>query len=225
MNFWRRDSRCVLAVVYLIGLLCLGPASTEDIRVNRPGGGGQIYEPNSEKPLQRPWMDNHMAATLHELQAQDIEKEDFDFKTLKGKAVLISNVASHCGFTESHYQGFKELDERFGDKLVIMAFPCNQFGSQEPGTNAEIQKFAEGKGFPGVLMDKINVNGSGLQHPVFKFLKESSGDVSPIPWNFNKFLVRPDGTVHGRYRQDVDIMSLEKDIAALVHLASVQEEL
>lgn len=94
------------------------------------------------------------------------------------------------------------LKEKYGDKgLVIMAFPCNQFGFQEPGTNEEIKKFAADRGFTGqgtMLMDKVRVNGSGAS-PVFQFLKVASGDTGPIGWNFAKFLVRKDGTVYGRF--------------------------
>mmetsp|Transcript_23799 Transcript_23799/g.61091 ORF Transcript_23799/g.61091 Transcript_23799/m.61091 type:complete len:105 (-) Transcript_23799:170-484(-) len=79
-----------------------------------------------------------------------------------------------------------------------MAFPCNQFGHQEPGSDAEIKKFAYGHGFTGFLMDKVDVNGPST-HPVYSWLKEQSGDTSDISWNFAKFLVRPDGTVAGRY--------------------------
>jgi len=70
--------------------------------------------------------------------------------------------------------------------------------SQEPGTNAQIKKFAESKGFTGALMDKIHVNDPDM-HPVYKWLKEESGDLSPIDWNFAKFLISPDGAVHSRY--------------------------
>lgn len=85
-----------------------------------------------------------------------------------------------------------------GKNVAIVAFPCNQFLFQEPGSNAEIKDFAKNKGFKGLLMDKIDVNGSQAS-PVYAYLKEASGDTSPIPWNFAKFLVRKDGTVFGRY--------------------------
>uniref|UniRef100_A0A061S317 Glutathione peroxidase n=1 Tax=Tetraselmis sp. GSL018 TaxID=582737 RepID=A0A061S317_9CHLO len=79
-----------------------------------------------------------------------------------------------------------------------MAFPCNQFAHQEPGTNQEIKQFAQEHGFSGILMDKVDVNGPGA-HPVYRWLKEQSGDTSDLDWNFAKFLVRPDGSVYGRY--------------------------
>ena len=79
-----------------------------------------------------------------------------------------------------------------------MAFPCNQFGFQEPGSNEQIKKFAQDRNFHGLLMDKIKVNG-GEASPVFNYLKVASGDTGLISWNFAKFLVKKDGTVHGRY--------------------------
>ncbi|KAL3139350.1 hypothetical protein ABBQ38_003685 [Trebouxia sp. C0009 RCD-2024] len=96
-------------------------------------------------------------------------------------------------------QDFVTLYQNFHEKgLALVAFPCNQFGFQEPGNSAEIKNFASGKGFKGLLMEKIDVNGPKAS-PVYAFLKEASGDTSPIPWNFAKFLVRKDGTVFGRY--------------------------
>ncbi|PRW39381.1 Cation efflux system related [Chlorella sorokiniana] len=126
------------------------------------------------------------ATNFHQLSALDIDKQAVDFASLDGKVVL----------------DFKALKEKYADKgLVIMAFPCNQFGFQEPGTNAEIKKFAADRGFTGegtLLMDKVKVNGAAAS-PVFQFLKVASGDTGPIMWNFAKFLVRKNGTVYGRF--------------------------
>lgn len=100
-----------------------------------------------------------------------------------------------------------------------MAFPCNQFGFQEPGTNEEIKEFAAARNFPeppqGLLMDKIKVNGRSAS-PVFQYLKVASGDTSIITWNFAKFLVKKDGTVHGRYGPKTNPLSLEPEIEALL---------
>ena len=117
-----------------------------------------------------------------------------------------------------NYAEFKALLSKYSDKgLVIQAFPCNQFGFQEPGTNEEIKRFAESKGFlpEGLLMDKVKVNGSKAS-PVFEFLKVHSGDSSFISWNFAKFLVKKDGTVHGRYGPRTNPLSLESEIQALL---------
>lgn len=115
-----------------------------------------------------------------------------------------------------NYREFKELLEKYQDLgLVIQAFPCNQFGFQEPGSNASIKEFAAGKGFTGMLMDKVKVNGSSSS-PVFDFLKVASGDTSLISWNFAKFLVKKDGSVHGRYGPKTSPASLESEIKSLL---------
>ncbi|WPT11095.1 Glutathione peroxidase 1 [Picochlorum sp. SENEW3] len=134
--------------------------------------------------------------SFHQLSALDIDKNKVDFSTLKGKVVLATN--------------------KYGDKgLVIMAFPCNQFAMQEPGTNAQIKEFAKSKGFTGMLMDKVKVNGAHAS-PVFQFLKVASGDESLVAWNFAKWLVKKDGSVHGRYGPRTNPMSLEDEIKTLL---------
>lgn len=103
-------------------------------------------------------------------------------------------------------------------QFVIMGFPCNQFGGQEPGTNAEVKAFAEARGFVGqgaLLMDKIDVNGPATS-PVYGFLKVASGDTSDIGWNFAKFLVNPDGSVAGRWAPTTSPLSLDKKISEAI---------
>jgi len=113
----------------------------------------------------------------------------------KGKYVLCVNVASECGYTRQ-YEGLQKLQDKFKDKLVIVGFPCNQFGGQEPGTAEEIQSFCKknyGVSFP--LAEKIEVKGAG-QHPIYQWLckQELNGKASnSVKWNFNKFLIGPDG--------------------------------
>ncbi|KAL0042889.1 hypothetical protein WJX79_002809 [Trebouxia sp. C0005] len=121
---------------------------------------------------------------FHQLKANDIDGKEVNFAEFDGKVVLVD---------------FATLQQTFAGKdVVIVAFPCNQFLNQEPGSNDNIKQFAQNKGFKGFLMDKIDVNGSEAS-PVYTYLKEASGDASPIPWNFAKFLVKKDGTVFGRY--------------------------
>lgn len=104
------------------------------------------------------------------------------------------------------------LNDKYQEQgLVIQAFPCNQFAGQEPGTNEEIKRFAAARGFKGLLMDKVKVNGSGSS-PVFQFLKVASGETGPILWNFGKFIVRKDGTVYGRYGPKTSPCELEPQI-------------
>ncbi|PNH07269.1 Glutathione peroxidase 1, mitochondrial [Tetrabaena socialis] len=102
--------------------------------------------------------------------------------------------------------------------FTIVAFPCNQFGGQEPGSNAEVKAFAAARGFVGkgaLLMDKVDVNGPNMS-PVYQYLKVASGDTSDIGWNFGKFLVRPDGTVFGRYAPTTSPLGLDKFVAEML---------
>ena len=140
------------------------------------------------------------AASLYDLSAKTIDGEPVKLDRYRGKVLLIVNVASECGYTPQ-YQGLQEVFEKYRAKgLVVLGFPCNQFGGQEPGTNAEIKKFCTTNfhvTFP--LFDKVDVNGTG-RHPVYAFL---AGAESPFPgnikWNFNKFLVGRDGKMVQRF--------------------------
>ena len=113
----------------------------------------------------------------------------------KGKTIIIVNTASKCGFTPQ-FEGLEKLYEKYKDQeLVILGFPCNQFGKQEPGVGEEIQEFCQinyGVTFP--IFDKINVNGSDT-HPIFKYLKSNLGGFlgSSIKWNFTKFVIDKNG--------------------------------
>jgi glutathione peroxidase len=121
----------------------------------------------------------------------------------KGKALLIVNVASQCGLTPQ-YGGLEKLYETYADKgFAVLAFPCNQFGAQEPGTSDEIKTFCEtnyGVTFP--MYSKIEVNGEH-RHPLYEQLTakpDAEGQAGDIQWNFEKFLVSPDGEIVGRFR-------------------------
>jgi glutathione peroxidase len=120
-----------------------------------------------------------------------------------GSALLIVNVASKCGLTPQ-YTALEKLHEEFASRgLAVVGFPCNQFGGQEPGTADEIAEFCSatyGVTFP--IFEKIEVNGSG-RHPIYDLLtavSDANGEAGDIQWNFEKFLVRPDGTVAERFR-------------------------
>jgi glutathione peroxidase len=136
------------------------------------------------------------------LSAKDIQGQEFSMKQLEGKVVLVVNVASGCGLTPQ-YQGLESLYRRYKDQgLVILGFPCNQFGAQEPGSEDQIVQFCSTNyqvSFP--MMKKIDVNGDGT-HPVFVYLKSEAPGLlgsEMIKWNFTKFLVGRDGKVLERF--------------------------
>ncbi|HEY0772073.1 MAG TPA: glutathione peroxidase, partial [Sphingobacteriaceae bacterium] len=113
-------------------------------------------------------------------------------KQYKGKTLLLVNVASKCGYTPQ-YADLEKLHEQFGDKVVVLGFPANNFGSQEPGTNTEIAEFCQKNyGVKFQMFEKISVKGAD-QHPLYQFLKEKTGEEPS--WNFCKYLVKPDGTI------------------------------
>lgn len=133
----------------------------------------------------------------------------------KGKVVLVINVASKCGYTPQ-YKGLEELYESFPkDKFVALGFPCNQFGAQEPGTEAEIQQFCSltyNVTFP--VLAKVDVNGDKTD-PVFQFMKKEAKGIlgtEMIKWNFTKFLIGKDGHVIKRYAPDTEPKDIKADI-------------
>lgn len=140
------------------------------------------------------------AQSIYDIPLKNIDGKDTSLKEYKGKVLLIVNVASKCGNTPQ-YSGLQSLYEKHKDKgLVVLGMPCNQFGKQEPGSNAEIKEFCSSKysvTFP--MFDKLDVKGAN-QHPLYKAL---SGPDSPFPgdvnWNFGKFLVGRDGKILKRF--------------------------
>jgi glutathione peroxidase len=137
----------------------------------------------------------------------------------RGRTMLIVNVASRCGFTPQ-YRGLEALYRRYQDKgLVVLGFPCDQFGHQEPGDEAEIQQFCSTTydvTFP--MFAKIKVNGDDA-HPLYRALKSEQPGIlgtESIKWNFTKFLVGPDGTVLKRYPSKATPESIEADLQSLL---------
>ena len=120
----------------------------------------------------------------------DLSGKPFDLKSLKGKLILVVNVASKCGFT-TQYKGLEDLNTKYSKSgLVILGFPCNQFGGQEPGGLSEITSCTRTYGVSFPIMEKIQVNGSE-SHPIYEFLKSSKPGIlgiQMIKWNFEKFL-------------------------------------
>lgn len=133
--------------------------------------------------------------SFFELTAADIDGNPVKFEQFRGQVTILTNVASYCGYTESHYTGLVELwSQLSGENVNILAFPCNQFGQQEPGTADEIKQFAAEKGVKFRMMEKVNVNGPDAS-TVYKFLKRETG-VDFIQWNFaTYFVIAPDGSM------------------------------
>ena len=142
-----------------------------------------------------------MAKSVYEYTVKDIEGKEVPLSQYKGKFLLIVNVASQCGFTPQ-YKGLEELYDELKDHVEVLAFPCNQFGNQEPGNADEIKNFCSlnyDVKFP--LFSKIDVNGSNAD-PLYQFLKQERPGLlgtEAIKWNFTKFLVNRDGQVVKRY--------------------------
>ncbi|KAL6216028.1 hypothetical protein ACLB2K_009255 [Fragaria x ananassa] len=140
--------------------------------------------------------------SLYDFTVKDIDGKDVTLSKFKGKVLLIVNVASKCGLTSSNYSELSHVYEKYKTQgFEILAFPCNQFGGQEPGSNTEIKQFACTRykaEFP--IFDKVDVNGPSTA-PVYQFLKSSAGGFlgDIIKWNFEKFLVDKNGKVVERY--------------------------
>ena len=150
---------------------------------------------------------------------KDINLVDVDLSIYDGKTLLIVNVASECGLT-FHYEGLQELYNEYNSQgLEILAFPCNQFGAQEPGTNDEIKSFCTEKyniTFP--IFNKIDVNGPN-EDPLYTFLKNISSegaDVKDIEWNFTKFLFNKNLELFKRYDPRVEPSNLVTDIQSIL---------
>ncbi|CAL9077484.1 unnamed protein product [Musa acuminata var. zebrina] len=152
------------------------------------------------------------AVSIHDFTVKDARGNDVDLSIYKGKVLLIVNVASQCGLTNSNYKELTQLYEKYKDKdFEILAFPCNQFAGQEPGSNEEIVEFACTRfkaEYP--IFDKVDVNGQNAT-PIYKFLKSSKGGIfgDGIKWNFTKFLVDKDGRVVDRYAPTTSPLSIE----------------
>ncbi|KAJ2001532.1 Glutathione peroxidase 2 [Coemansia thaxteri] len=152
---------------------------------------------------------------FYSLKAEQWDGQEYDFEQLRGKVVLIVNVASKCGFT-SQYDGLEKLHKDFGEKgLVVLGFPTNQFAGQEPGTDKEIQEFCSlthGVKFP--IMKKSDVNGA-KENEVFKHIKKEKPGLlgfKVIKWNFEKFLVDRKGNIVERWASTSTPASMEKTI-------------
>ena len=167
------------------------------------------------------------AITIYDFKVTGLEGDMIDFSAFKGKKIMIVNTASQCGNTPQ-YADLEKLYEQYKDKLVIVGFPANNFGGQEPGSNSEIKTFCErnyGVTFP--MAEKISVRGDDI-HPIFKWLVDQSKELAkkapsetskdlawkkflqdPVIWNFTKFLVNENGELEAVFHNKVNPMSEE----------------
>ncbi|MBX3018283.1 MAG: glutathione peroxidase [Bdellovibrionaceae bacterium] len=156
---------------------------------------------------------------FHDFTVKDAKGQDFPLAQLKGKTVLVVNVASKCGFTKQ-YTGLESLYQQFKDRdFVILGFPCNQFGGQEPGTNDDIQRTCTvdwGVSFP--VLAKVDVNGANAA-PIYEFLKSSAPGIlgtEAIKWNFTKFLIDGNGRVTERFAPQTEPQELISPISKML---------
>ena len=160
-----------------------------------------------------------MTKNIYQFSCEDSSGQAVHLSDYEGKALLIVNTASQCGFTPQ-YEGLEKLQQKFdSDEFSVLAFPCNQFGGQEPGNNEEIAEFCSlnySNTFP--VFSKVEVNGAGA-HPLFEFLtKEKKGLLGSekIKWNFTKFLINKAGEPVARYAPSTTPEKIELDIEKLI---------
>ena len=161
-----------------------------------------------------------MTKNIYEFTCEDSSGQKIELSSYQGKVLLIVNTASQCGFTPQ-YEGLEKLQQTFADEnFSVLAFPCNQFGGQEPGTNEEITEFCKlnyNNNFP--IFSKVDVKGNDA-HPLFSFLtKERKGllGTENIKWNFTKFLVNKEGEPVSRYAPSTTPDKIQSDIENLLN--------
>lgn len=150
-------------------------------------------------------------ASIYDIHINSLEGDSVDLSSFKGKKLLIVNVASKCGFTPQ-YKDLQDLSELYGEKLVIIGVPCNQFLNQEPGGAEEIATFCERNyGVTFLITEKVDVKGNE-QHPLYAWLTEKSKNGSldsEVKWNFQKYLITENGELEGVFGSKVNPMSEE----------------
>lgn len=152
-----------------------------------------------------------LAMTIYDFKVTSLDGGQINFSDFKGRKIMVVNTASECGFTPQ-YAELQELHEKYGNKVAIIGFPANNFGGQEPGSNAEIQSFCKknyGVTFP--MAAKVSVKGDDI-HPLFKYLTseaEKMGVKDPIKWNFTKFLIDEQGKLVAVFESKISPMSDE----------------
>lgn len=157
--------------------------------------------------------------SIYQFSATNINNQEVSLDDYRGKVILIVNTASKCGFTPQ-FEGLENLHKELSDQgLIVLGFPCNQFGKQDPGSDGQIEEFCQlnyGVSFP--MFSKIEVNGSNT-HPLYEYLKQNAKGLmgsKTIKWNFTKFLVNREGEVVKRYAPNDKPENIQADIQALL---------
>lgn len=188
----------LLSVALLASAISLAADSTKTVTGSPTTSTFSLKGPKGDKHMES---GNHLNIPFKTITGHDSTLADF-----KGKVVLVVNTASECGYTPQ-YEGLEKLYEKYKDKgLVVIGFPANNFGGQEPGSNEQIAKFCSTKykvTFP--MMAKVSVKGAD-KHPLFAYLTESSPIPGEIKWNFSKFLFDKNGALVARYLSNVEPM-------------------
>ena len=158
--------------------------------------------------------------SVYDFQTKQINGQPLALSEFSGRVLLIVNTASACGFTPQ-FAGLEELHQTYGERgLAVLGFPCNQFGAQDPGSNAEIGAFCQKNfGVTFAMMEKIDVNGKDA-HPLFQWLKQQAPGLlgsEGVKWNFTKFLIGRDGQVIKRYASLDKPAALAADIEKALH--------
>lgn len=188
-----------------------------------PGALNPLQQPATPSPKNAPTLGFNMTdahpLNIYEHPVTTLDGQATTLADLKGRALLIVNTASKCGFTPQ-YKGLQALHEQYGERgLSVLGFPCNQFGAQEPGNEGEIQSFCQKNyGVSFQMFSKINVNGENT-HPIFVELKARAPGLlgsQAIKWNFTKFLVTPDGASVKRFASTTNPEELGVEIEALL---------
>ncbi|CAH1641781.1 unnamed protein product [Spodoptera littoralis] len=183
------------------------PAKQPNEPANKPTEPAQQPTEPSKQPTQVDYM---KAKSVHEFTVKDINGNEVKLDRYKGQVLIIVNVASNCGYTNVHYKQLNELYEKYSNKgLRILAFPCNQFAYQEPGSPEEILKFTKAKQVKFDLFEKVAVNGEDA-HPLWNFLKRMQGGTLGdfVKWNFSKFIVDKNGVPVERFGPNTDPLEL-----------------
>jgi len=200
----------MMRLTLILGLVCIVSVFADDTPTT-------TNVPETTFDQDKNWED---AKSLYDFHVNDLHGNEVKLEKYRGHVVLIVNVASKCGLTETNYKELQQLYEKYGQEkgLRILAFPSNDFAGQEPGTPEEILEFVKQYNVTFDMMEKVHVNGDEA-HPLYKWLKNQSNGkgfiVNDVKWNFSKFLLDKEGHVVDRFAPTTSPLSIEKSLEKL----------